>query len=266
MFKPRVVVRGGGDLGSGVALRLWRAGFEVVVLEAPRPVAVRRTVAFSEAVYDGESNVEEAHALLAPSVEAALALLGRREVPVLVDPDATSLPRIRPDALVDATMMKRNLGTRLDMAPCVVCLGPGFQAGTDCDAVIETNRGPHLGRALWSGAAEADTGAPGAVHGATVARVLRAPVDGTLLGLKSIGNIVEKGEVVARVGRQPVVAGLAGMVRGLARDGLHVSAGMKVGDIDPRLDPELCRLVSDKSLAIAGGVLEAVLMRTNTHV
>jgi xanthine dehydrogenase accessory factor len=265
MFRPRVVVRGGGDLGSGVVLRLWRAGFEVIVLESTHPVAVRRTVAFSEAVYDGESDVEEAHGVLASTVEIAIDLLGRRQVPVLVDPNATSLPRFRADALVDAIMTKRNLGTRHDMAPCVVCLGPGFEAGVDCDTVIETNRGPHLGRALWSGAAEVDTGTPASVRGATSHRVLRAPADGTLLGLRSIGNIVERGEVVAQVDGQAVVSGLGGMLRGLARDGLQVWAGMKIGDIDPRPDPELCRLVSDKSLAIAGGVLEAVMMRINAH-
>jgi xanthine dehydrogenase accessory factor len=261
----RVVVRGGGDLGSGVALRLWRSGHEVFVLESPQPVAVRRTVSFAEAVYDGASEVEEAHAVLASSVESAIALLTRREIPVLVDPDAVSLPRLRPDALVDAIMAKRNLGTRLDMAPCVVCLGPGFEAGVDCDAVIETNRGPHLGRVLWSGRAEIDTGVPAAVGVATSDRVLRAPTDGVILGLKSIGQVVETGEVVARVDGEPVITTMAGMVRGLARDGLQVRSGMKVGDIDPRVDPELCRLVSDKSMAIAGGVLEAVLMRTRAH-
>ena len=265
MSRRRVVVRGGGDLGSGAALRLWRSGFEVVVLESPQPVAVRRTVSFAEAVYDGAIEVEEAHGVLATSIENALELSARREIPVLVDPDAASLPRLRPDALVDAIMSKRNLGTRLDMAPCVVCLGPGFEAGVDCDAVIETNRGPHLGRALWSGHAEADTGTPAPVGGATSDRVLRAPTDGRIVGLRSIGQIVESGDVVARVEGVPVITTLAGMVRGLARDGLQVRAGMKIGDIDPRVDPELCRLVSDKSLAIAGGVLEAVLMRTQTH-
>ncbi len=262
MARRRAAVRGGGDLGSGVALRLWRAGFEVIVLEAPQPVAVRRTVCFSEAVYDGNVQVEEAHAVLASSIEIALMIMTQREVPVMVDPDAEYLPRLRPDALVDAIMTKQNLGTRLDMAPCVVCLGPGFEAGVDCDAVIETNRGPHLGRALWTGHAEANTGIPAPVGGFGSDRVLRAPRDGTLIGLKSIGHIVDQGEVVARVDGEPVVSNFAGMVRGLARDGLTVRAGMKIGDIDPRLDPELCRLVSDKSLAVAGGVLEAVLMRT----
>jgi xanthine dehydrogenase accessory factor len=248
-----------------VALRLWRAGFEVLVLEASHPVAVRRTVTFSEAVYDGESHVEEARGVLTASADGAIDLLHRRDVPVLVDPNAHSLARVRPDALVDAIMTKRNLGTSLNLAPCVVCLGPGFKAGVDCDAVVETNRGPHLGRVLWSGTAEADTGTPAAVRGATIERVLRAPVDGTLIGMKSIGNIVEVGELVARVDGQPVTSELAGMVRGLARNGLQVRAGMKIGDIDPRLDPELCRLVSDKALAIAGGVLEAVLMRVQAH-
>jgi xanthine dehydrogenase accessory factor len=259
------VVRGGGDLGSGVALRLWRSGHGVIVLESPQPVAVRRTVSFAEAIYEGATEVEEAHGVLASSIESAITLLSQRKIPVLVDPDASSLSRLRPDALVDAIMSKRNLGTRLDMAPCVVCLGPGFEAGVDCDAVIETNRGPHLGRALWSGRAETDTGIPAAVGGATSGRVLRAPADGIILGLKSIGHAVESGEVVARVDGEPVITTVAGMVRGLARDGLHVRSGMKVGDIDPRFDPELCTLVSDKSLAIAGGVLEAVLMRAPPH-
>lgn len=265
MYRPRVVIRGGGDLGSGVALRLWRAGFEVMVLESPHPVAVRRTVAFAEAVYEGNADVEEAHGVLVPSAEAGLEVLARRDIPVLVDPTAVSLPRLRPNAVVDAIMSKRNTGTRLDMAPTVICLGPGFEAGVDCDAVIETNRGPHLGRAFWSGRAEADTGIPGAVRGATARRVLRAPRAGTLHALKSIGHIVDLGEVVALIDDEPVISQVAGMVRGLVRDGLKVHADMKVGDIDPRLDPELCRLVSDKSLSIAGGVLEVVLMRTNAH-
>lgn len=265
MTGARVVVRGGGDLGSGAVLRLWRAGFDVAVIEAAQPVAVRRTVAFAEAVYEGEATVEEARGVLARSVEDALDLLRRRLVPILVDPEAATLHRLRPEALVDAIMVKRNVGTRLDMAPTVVALGPGFEAGRDCDAVVETNRGPHLGRVLWSGTAEADTGVPGAVRGATLDRVLRAPVGGTLRGLKSIGHIAEKGEAVAMVDLRPVPAEVAGMVRGLARDGLQVRPGMKIGDIDPRLDPELCRLVSDKALAVAGGVLEAILMRRPSH-
>ena len=264
MFRPRVVVRGGGDLGSGVILRLWRAKFEVIVLETPEPIAVRRTVSFAEAVFDGSASVEEAPGILVDGVEDALRLVERRKVPVLVDPEAASIGWLRPDALVDATMAKRNLGTVLGMAPLVVCLGPGFHAGIDCDAVIETNRGPHLGRVIWSGSAEANTGVPAPVRGAGAARVLRAPVDGTLRNSRSIGDMVERGDEVTRVDGKAVIAELNGMVRGLARPGLHVSVGMKIGDIDPRRDESLCRLVSDKSLAIAGGVLEALLTRANT--
>ena len=264
MFKPRIVVRGGGDLGSGVILRLWRAGFEVTALETPEPVAVRRTVSFAEAVYDGDARVEEAPGVLAAGVEDAVRLLQQRKIPVLVDPEASSISWLRPDVLVDATMAKRNLGTRQDMAPSVVCLGPGFSAGVDCDAVVETNRGPHLGRVLWSGSAEANTGVPAPVRGASSERVLRAPIDGTLRNSRSIGDMVDRGDEIARVDGRMIVAETSGMVRGLARTGLRVSVGMKIGDIDPRRDVRLCRLVSDKALSIAGGVLEAILMRANT--
>lgn len=265
MFSPRVVVRGGGDLGSGVVLRLWRAGFQVVVLEISHPVAVRRTVSFSEAVYEGQTAVEELVGMSARSEAAAIKLLEQRVLPVLIDPAAESLSRLRPDALVDATMAKRNLGTRLGMAPCVISLGPGFEAGVDCDAVVETNRGPHLGRVIWSGRAEPNTGMPAAVQGATAERVLRAPLTGIINRVAQIGTAVECGEIVAHVDEQPITSGTSGMVRGLARDGLRVEKGMKIGDIDPRLDPTLCGLVSDKSLAIAGGVMEAIMMMTNAR-
>jgi xanthine dehydrogenase accessory factor len=255
-----VVIRGGGDLGSGVALRLWRAGFPVVVLESERPIAVRRTVSFAEAVYAGQSWVEEARGVLAGSAAEAQDLIKTGAVPVLIDPSASSLESLRPEIVVDAIMAKRNTGTRSDMASFVVALGPGFTAGDDVRAVVETNRGPHLGRVIWQGRAEPDSGAPGPVAGITKARVLRAPATGTLRCRRSIGDIVEAGEVVAEVHGRSIVAAFTGLVRGLAQDGLEVENGMKVGDLDPRLDPRLCRLVSDKSLAVAGGVLEAVMM------
>lgn len=298
MFSQLVVVRGGGDLGSGVAVRLWRSGFPVVILECEQPVAVRRTVAFSEAVYDGTCRVEEVTGRLVSSVqdiEAALKNIGpaenspvgatpvgatpsggppcapqpstshRRdsplaaEIPVLVDLGAASLSALAPYAVVDAIMAKRNTGTRIDMAPFVVALGPGFTAGQDAHAIVETNRGPSLGRVIWSGAAEPNTGEPGAVAGKTSSRVLRAAVGGTLRTVRAIGDIVEEGEVVATVEGLPIRASFRSLVRGLARDGLSVEQGMKIGDIDPRLDPMLCRLISDKALAIGGGVLEAIL-------
>lgn len=254
------MVRGGGDLGSGVALRLWRVGFRVVILEVPSPVAVRRTVCFAEAVYSGAARVEEATGALVTSPPDALRCLRRRTVAVVVDPRAQCLNTLQPAGLVDAIMAKRNTGTSRDMARCVVGLGPGFGAGEDVHAVIETNRGPDLGRVIWSGQAEPDTGEPGAMQGRTVSRVLRAPVDGALTVVRQIGDIVEEGETVASVAGVPIAAPFHGLVRGLAREGLRVSASMKIGDLDPRLDPSLCFRVSDKALAVAGGVLEAVLM------
>jgi xanthine dehydrogenase accessory factor len=260
IYDTRVVIRGGGDLGSGVALRLRRAGFPVIVLESPTPVAVRRTVALAETVYDGAAGVEEMEGRLAETPHEALALLGRGVVPVLVDPGARTLAELQPSMLVDAILAKRNTGTRRGMAALVIGLGPGFVAGADVHAVIETNRGPHLGRVLWSGCAATNTHVPGPVLGHSEDRVLRSPISGRLRVLHDIGEIVEAGDAVADVASIPVRAAFRGLVRGMARDGLEVSTGMKIGDLDPRLDPQLCRLVSDKSLAVAGGVLEAALI------
>lgn len=260
MFDQLVVVRGGGDLGSGSVLRLWRAGFPVVVLETANPIAVRRTVAFAEAVYDGSAGVEDAMAYRVDSVAASRARLQRCEIPVLVDPRAESLTDLQPRVVVDAIMAKHNRGTHRAMAPLVVGLGPGFTAGVDVHAVVETNRGPCLGRVIWEGCAEPNTGSPGAVAGRTGERVLRAPRCGRLETLRDIGGIVGAGEVVATVEGDPIRAAFPGLLRGLARNGIQVERGMKVGDIDPRREPELCRLVSDKALAIAGGVLESILI------
>jgi xanthine dehydrogenase accessory factor len=260
MFDQVVVVRGGGDLGSGTALRLWRAGFPVVVLESPSPVAVRRTVAFAEAVYEGTARVEELQGEIIQNGGEAQGVLRTGYLPVMVDPDCSSLPTLGPYAVVDAIMAKRNTGTSLDMATFTVALGPGFVAGKQVSAVVETNRGPHLGRVYWSGQAEADTGAPGLVGGHAEDRVLRAPASGALHAVRAIGDVVEAGDLLADVDGVAVRAPFRSLLRGLAREGLSVHAGMKIGDLDPRLDPSLCRLVSDKALAVAGGVLEAILM------
>ncbi|HZU13182.1 MAG TPA: selenium-dependent molybdenum cofactor biosynthesis protein YqeB [Chloroflexota bacterium] len=254
----RAVIRGGGDLGSGIALRLWRCGFEVVVLEAAAPVAVRRTVAFAEAVYEGAQRVEEARGVLAAEDDVE-SLIAAGDIPVLVDPATVSLSALHPAVLIDATMAKRNLGTRSDMAPITVAVGPGFHAPEDAHAVVETQRGPHLGRVVWEGGAERNTGVPGAVAGRGVERVLRAPAQGVFSVQREIGDIVAAGDVVARVAGEPIEAPFPGLVRGLLRPDTLVSAGMKVGDLDPRLDPSLAFLVSDKALAVAGGVLEAIL-------
>lgn len=255
------VVRGGGDLGSGVAVRLWRCGWRVLILETAAPVAVRRTVSFAEAVYEGRTSVEEVSGQLVAYDGALSALASPDCVPVVVDPGASSLEWLRPAVLVDAIMAKRNVGTTPAMALRVVALGPGFTAGRDAHAVIETQRGPHLGRVLWHGAAAANTGIPGEVSGKSDSRVLRAPVGGVVRALRTIGDLVGEGEPVAEVSGTAVRAAFPGVLRGLARDGLEVPAGIKIGDVDPRRDPTLCNLISDKALAIAGGVLEAILSR-----
>jgi len=259
VFDERIVLRGGGDLGSGVAVRLVRAGFSVVVLEAERPLAVRRTVAFAEAVYEGVTRVEEVIGKRVDVDEIPRALTRCGVVPVAIDPQALTVRDLRPYAVVDAIMAKRNTGTGLDMASCVVGLGPGFNAGRDVHAVVETNRGPHLGRVIWDGQAAPNTGEPAPVGGHTTSRVLRAPQDGVVRNCRCIGDIVEGGEIVATVGEAPVHAPFRGLLRGLSQDGLRDAAGLTIGDVDPRLDPRNSYPVSDKSLAVAGGVLDAFM-------
>jgi len=254
-----VVIKGAGDLATGVAFRLWRAGLAVVMTEVARPTAIRRAVALAEAVYEREVTIEGLSGRLVPDAQAALAALARGQVPVLIDPDARIIPELRPQAVVDARMAKRNLGTRIDEAPVVVGLGPGFAAGQDVHAVVETLRGHDLGRVLLEGEAAPNTGVPGAVGGQSERRVLRAPADGLFVARQVIGDWVVEGDVVAAVGGEPVVAGLTGILRGILHDHLPVHAGMKVGDVDPRGIRDYCFTISDKALAIGGGVLEAIL-------
>jgi xanthine dehydrogenase accessory factor len=262
-MKRLVVVRGAGDLATGTIIRLAHAGFRVIALEAAQPTAIRRAVALSEAVYAGAVRVEDVEARLAGGVDEALALASDRLVPVVVDGEGGTIVGLRPFALVDAIIAKRNLGTRRGMARIVVALGPGFTAGVDVDAVIETNRGHDLGRVILDGQAEHDTGAPGAIDGATFQRVLHAPVAGRFVAVSAIGDRVAVGQVVAAVEgerRAEILAGLDGVVRGMLRTGHEVPKGFKVGDIDPRGKREHCFTVSDKARAIGGGVLEALLM------
>lgn len=260
MFERLIVVRGGGDLGSGAALRLWRSGFPVVVLEAPHPVAVRRTVSFAEAVYEGSVQVEELVAERAGSSGEARKVMDRGHLPLLIDPQAEMISQLQPFGVVDAILAKRNTGTTMEMATFTIGLGPGFTAGVDVHAIVETNRGPHLGRVVWSGSAEPNTGEPGNISGRATSRVLRAPAKGVLETMREIGDIVDEGDLIALVGEAKILAPFKGLVRGLARNGLQVEIGMKIGDLDPRLDRSLCTVVSDKSLAVAGGVLEAIMM------
>ncbi|MBV9121550.1 MAG: EF2563 family selenium-dependent molybdenum hydroxylase system protein [Chloroflexi bacterium] len=254
-----VLVKGGGDMATGAAYRLFRAGFRVLVTEMPQPTAVRRTVSFAEAVYAGENRVEGVTARRAGTLAEAQSIIECGFIPVLVDPLAACLRELSPSALVDAVMAKVNTGTRRDDAPCVIALGPGFEAGLDCHAVVETNRGHHLGRVITSGGAEPNTGTPGSVGGETERRILRADRAGRLVARRTIGDFVKVGEEVANVDGAPVLSRLDGVLRGLLHDGLVVAAGAKIGDVDPRAAPDHCFTISDKSLAVGGGVLEAVM-------
>ena len=254
-----VLIKGAGDLGTGVAYRLHRVGFRVVVTELPQPTVIRRAVSLAEAVYEGEVAVESLRARLVQDVQQASQALGSGIVPALVDPQADITRELRPRVVVDARMAKRNLGTRLDEADLVLGLGPGFVAGQDVHAVIETARGHYLGRVLLTGEAAPDTGVPGSIGGESARRVLYAPANGVFHALKRIGDPVAKGDVVAGVDDRPVEAFLPGVLRGILRDGLTVHRGMKVGDIDPRGVRDYCFTVSDKALAVGGGVLEALL-------
>jgi len=258
MATAPVVVRGGGELATAAARLLFLSGFPVVVLERAQPLAVRRLVAFSEAVLTGEIVVDGVRARAVPA-----AALGPAAdfVPVAVDPEGSSIARLRPAVLVDARMLKRNGGTTRADAALVIGLGPGFVAGDDVHAVIETQRGSDLGRVLWEGPAEPDSAHPAAVRGYTEKRVVRAPAAGAFRAQARIGDIVIPGQVLGLVGTTPVTATIAGLVRGLIADGIEVPAGIKIGDIDPRgpgIDPAR---ISDKARAVAAGVLEAVLVR-----
>lgn len=258
-----ILVKGGGEMATGVVHRLVRSGWRVCITEIPQPLAVRREVSFCEAVFEGRKEVE---GLVAEKVsgpeEIHQAWRGNR-VPVIVDPECALREILRPDVLVDATLAKRNIGTSRDDAPLVIGLGPGLRAGRDVHLVVETNRGHRLGRVIEEGEAEPNTGVPGEIGGYTRERVLRAPAPGTFQGHKRIGQAVEKGEVVAEVEGRPVRAQISGVLRGMLRDGLPVAEHAKVGDVDPRGIREYCFTISEKARAIGGGVLEAVLMRYN---
>ena len=255
--RPLALVKGAGDLASGVAVRLHRAGFSVVMTEIAHPTAVRRTVAFAESIYEGRATVEGMEGVMALDVGAVRRLVDAGKIPVIVDPEALIRRDLEPLLVVDAILAKRNLGTRITDAPAVVALGPGFTAGVDAHAVVETKRGHTLGRVISSGESHPDTGIPGEVGGYGEERLLRSPVAGVFEGAREIGSRVVVGEIVGRVGDVPIRARLDGLLRGLLHSGLDVTEGCKLGDIDPRTTRDNCFLVSDKALAVAGGVLEA---------
>lgn len=259
----KVIVRGGGDLASGVILRLHRAGFFVLVVELPHPMAVRRLVSFSEAIHEGQFEIEGTQAVKVEEVDQAGQIWQEGKVPVLVDPSFHSRTTLKPQVIVDGRMIKKPPELGKEAARLVIGLGPGFTAGRDCHAVIETQRGPFMGRVIWNGSALPDTGIPERVGDQQVERVLRAPEDGKLQTFVGIGDKVNQGVLLYAVNGVSVAAPFAGVIRGLLPAGRSVVAGLKIGDLDPRGDPNLARMISDKSLAVGGGVLEAILSQAD---
>lgn len=254
-----ILIRGAGDLASGVALRLHRSGLKVVMTDLERPTAIRRTVCFSQAILFGKAKVEDVTAVRAETMDDVRRILAAGNIPVLADPAADCRHGLRPDVLVDAILAKKNLGTKIDDAPLVIALGPGFSAGEDCHAVIETMRGHTLGRVIRSGPAIPNTNIPGLIGGFAGERVLRAPCDGIFTAVHRIGDTVEEGETIGFVEGQPMKCTISGVLRGVLDNGVPVKKGMKSGDVDPRCKPEYCTTISDKALAVGGGVVEAVL-------
>lgn len=258
-----IVIRGGGDLATGVAVRLFRAGFSVMILEVEHPTVIRLPVSFARAVYEGKAIVEEIEAVLIPSWGKVENTIKQGNIPVLVDPEGSCIEKISPAVLVDAILAKRNLGTRKEQAPLVIGLGPGFTAGEDVDVVVETIRGHNLGRVYYKGQAASDTGVPGEVGGESKRRLLRAPAEGKIIPLHKIGDLIQAGEVIAEVERVPLKAEISGVLRGLIYPKSRVTRGMKVGDIDPRGVRKYCFTVSDKARSIGGAVLEAICAYLN---
>ena len=264
MKNELVVVRGGGDIATGTIYKLRKCGYQVLVLETDKPSAIRRNVAFSEAVYEGSWKVEDITARLVKTTEEAETIMSAGEVAVMIDPFCEILKQIEPAVLVDGILAKKNLGTNRTMAPVTIALGPGFAAGEDVDAVIETMRGHQLGRVILEGSAIPNTGIPGAVVGFTKERVIHATTAGILRNVSHVTDTVKKGQTIAYIeaeeGRVEVTATLDGLLRGLIRDGYEVTKGFKIADIDPRVSEyENCFTISDKARCIAGGVIEAIL-------
>jgi xanthine dehydrogenase accessory factor len=255
-----ILIRGGGDLATGVALRLIRSGLRVAVTEIAQPLAVRRSVSFAEAVYAGETTVEgvTAHRIPDPTDSfRILMVLGKQQVPVLVDPDCASAKLLHAAVIVDGRMIKHPPEPIGYVPQLYLGLGPGFEAGVNCQAVVETRRSHMLGRVYWRGGPDPDTGQPDG----NPQRVLRAPVDGEFIAHAEIGQHIEAGQVIAEIAGQSITAPFPGVLRGLLHHGLMVTRGLKIGDIDQRDDPRLCQLVSDKASSVGGGVLEAILSR-----
>ncbi|NMB08082.1 MAG: EF2563 family selenium-dependent molybdenum hydroxylase system protein [Tissierellia bacterium] len=254
-----VIVRGGGDIASGIIYRLYKAGFKILVLEIEKPLSIRRTVSFSEAVYEGEVEIEGVKGILINNLDNIWEVMEEGNIPIYIDPKGESIDILKPMAVVDSILAKKNLGTHRKMAPITIGIGPGFEATVDVDLVVESQRGHNLGKVIEKGFAAEDTGIPGATLGYREERVLRAKGDGIFKANYKIGDRVKKGDVIGTVGDVEIVAEIDGIIRGILKEGLYVKNGLKIGDIDPRGDVENVFTISDKARAVGGGVLEGIL-------
>ncbi len=254
-----IIIKGSGDLASGVAYRLKRSRFPVIMTELPNPSFVRRTVSFGEAVYSNKITIENITAQVVSTSAKAQQLVTTQNIPILIDPQANVVNQLKPTVVIDAILAKVNTGTCINDAPLVIALGPGFTAGQDCHAIIETQRGHTLGRVIYEGQAIPNTGTPGLVKGYGTDRVLRAPSDGFVIGMATIGDKLQQGQLIATVGAHQIKAPFNGVLRGLIHPQVKVKTGQKIGDLDPRGNIDHCFTISDKSLAIGGGVVETIL-------
>ncbi|MDO5048098.1 MAG: selenium-dependent molybdenum cofactor biosynthesis protein YqeB [Anaerococcus sp.] len=255
-----VIFRGGGDIATGSIQKIYRAGFRVLVLEKDKPLCIRRYVSCAQAMFDGYREIEDLKVRKVSDEKGIFLAFDQGEIPIINDQDGQYIKKLKPLAVIDGILAKKNLGTTRDMAPITIGLGPGFYAGVDVDVVIETKRGHDLARLIFEGPASPNTGIPGNIMGYTSQRILRAPADGPIRVIKDIGDEVEEGEVLAEVSGKPVLAGLSGMVRGMIGQGTFVSKRLKIGDVDPRIIKENAITISDKARAIGGGSLEALLI------
>ncbi len=253
-----IIVRGAGEMASGVIHRLHKSNFVVIVLEQSKPVCVRRQVCFANAVFEKNMVVEGVQAVLADNLDDTLMAISNNNIPILIDPECLIIDRIKPVAIIDCRMLKKEFYPKNKNAPIIIGLGPGFEAKVDCHAVVETNRGNNLGKAIYSGNAEDYTGIPAEVNDYTDERVLRAPANGNFISYFRIGDIVKTGDEVGKINSISVVSQINGVVRGLIHKSVDVRIGQKIGDIDPRGNKNICLKISDKAAAIANGVLESL--------
>ena len=260
-----ILIKGAGDLATGIAYRLKKSGFDIVMTEIDKPTTVRRTVAFSQAVFDNEIVIEGIKGVKVNNINEIYKEINQGNIPIIIDGKAEIIKELKPDVVVDAIIAKKNLGTSIDDAPIVIGVGPGFEAKVDCHLVVETKRGHYLGKVIEEGSAIPNTGVPGNIGGYTKERIIRASSNGKIKPVVSIGDFVKKGDIVAYVDGVEVLAQIDGIVRGMLQEGIEVFKGMKSGDIDPRCEKDHCFTISDKARSIGGGVLEAIMYMKNNN-